>query len=236
MHLLSILLLMLWDLSRGVPVPVDTVILQVQQWGVVGYQRVSMQVLLNGVPPAGTSREVDKIIKTMSTSTLLPALIGANHTSVLRNHTVLRSRECLQEGSQLHWADRVFCDEKLCLTLDYTDTWRSEIPQALSLKLLWDQEVLRTRMERIRLQEGCMELMKELSLSQEQPVSGIPLPQLLIPVLAILAFGGLIVISLLLSKNHGLRHPGGVIGSIIHYPQDMTEMPSQIKSTGYHTL
>ncbi|XP_074544991.1 uncharacterized protein LOC141804455 [Halichoeres trimaculatus] len=235
MHLLGILLPMLCTVSRGFT-PVDTIILQVQQWGVVGHQGVMMQVLLNGVSPAGTSQEVDRIIKSMSVSSLLPALIGANHTSALSNQTLLRSRECMLEGSRLHWTDRVFCDGKLCMTLDDTDTWRSEIPQALALKLVWDQEVQRTRMERIGLQEGCMELMKELSLSQEPPVSGIPLPQFLIPVLALLAFGGLIIISLLLSKNHGLRHPGGVIGSIVHYPQDMAEMPSQIKSSGYHTL
>lgn len=195
-----------------------------------------MQVLLNGVSPAGTSQEVDRIIKSMSASSLHPALIGGNYTSPLRNQTLLRSRECVMEGSQLQWTDRVFCDGKLCLTLDHTDTWRAEIPQAMALKLLLNQEVHRTRMERIHLQEGCMELMKELRLSQEQPVSGIPLPQFLIPILALLAFGGLIIISLLLSKKHGLRHPGGVIGSIVHYPQDMTEMPSQIKSSGYHTL
>lgn len=210
--------------------------LQVQQWGVVGHPKVMMQVLLNGVSPSGTSQEVDRIIKSMSASSILPALIGANYTSLLRNQTLLHSRECVLEGSQLQWTDRVFCDGKLCLTLDTTDSWRAEIPQALALKLLWNQEVHRTRMERIHLQEGCMELMKEMKLSQEQPVSGIPLPQFLIPILALLAFGGLIIISLLLSKNHGLRHPGGVIGSIVHYPQDMTEMPSQIKSSGYHTL
>ncbi|CAJ1072250.1 uncharacterized protein LOC117827323 [Xyrichtys novacula] len=203
MYFLGIFLLMLCDSSRGFPVPIDSTILQVQQWGVVGYQQVVEQVLLNGVPLAGNNQEMDRIIKTMSASPILPALISVNHTSVLRNLTLLRSRECVLEGSQMHWVDHMFCDGELCLTLDHTDTWKAEIPQALALKLLWDQEMQRTRMERIRLQEGCAKLMKELRLSQEQPASRIPLPHFLIPILALLAFGGLAVISLLLSKSYG---------------------------------
>lgn len=34
-------------------------------------------------------------------------------------------------------------------------------------------------------------------------VSGIPVPQILIPILAVIAFAGLIIISLRLSKNQG---------------------------------
>lgn len=53
------------------------------------------------------------------------------------------------------------------MTLDRNDTWMPHVPQALALKELWDQEVERTREERIRLQEGCFKLMKELGLSVE---------------------------------------------------------------------
>ncbi|XP_065810129.1 uncharacterized protein [Labrus bergylta] len=240
MHILGVLLLICFDVTLGGPVPVDTVIVQVQQWGVVGSHQVTELVLLNGVSLTSTSREVATVIKTMSAGALLPSLIGVNDASVLRNLTLLRSRECVLEGSRLHWTDRVFCDGKLCLTLDHSDSWKAEIPQAQALKRLLDQEVLRTRMERIRLQEGCIELMKELRLSQENqgssPVSGITLPQFLIPVLGLLAFAGLTVISLILFKNYGLRHTGGVIGSIIHYPQDMTEMPTEKKASGYCAL
>ncbi|XP_040910662.1 uncharacterized protein LOC121192822 [Toxotes jaculatrix] len=235
MHFLGILVL-LFDLSRAFPVPVDTVIVQVQQWGVVGAQWVEEQVLLNGVSFTGTSQEFKSIIKTISADALHPTLIRVNQTSALRNHTVLRSRECILEGSQLHWTDRVFYDGKVCLTLDHTDTWTAHTPQALALKVLWDQEVQRTRTERIRLQEGCIKLMRELKLSEESSVPGIPLPQVLIPVFALLAFAGLIIISFLLSKNRGLRHPGGVIGSVIHYPKDMTETDPEIKGPGYRTL
>ncbi|XP_070830810.1 uncharacterized protein [Chaetodon trifascialis] len=236
MQNLCILALMLCDLSLSLPVPVDTVIVQVQQFGVVGAQRVVDQVLLNGVSLAGISQEIDSIVQTMSADAFLPTHISVNQTTVLRNHTVLRSRECILEGSELHWADRVFYDGKVYLTLDHNDTWTAHIPQALALKVLWDQEAQHTRMARIRLQEGCIKLMRELKLSEEQSVPGTPLPQILIPVLAFMAFMGLTIISLLLSKKLGLRHPGGVIGSVIHYPQDMTEMATEIKDSGYRTL
>lgn len=232
-HILGFLLLVLSDITQGISRPVEAVMVQVQQWGVVGSSRVREQVLLNGVTLKGSSGEVDRIIKTISLSSALP---NVSHTSVLRNYTLLRSRECILEGSQLHWMDRVFCNGEPCLTLDHFDTWRVETPQGLALKLMWDQDEQLTKMERIHLQQGCFELMKELRLSQEPSGSGIPMPQFLIPILALLAFAGLIIISLLLSKGYGLWHPGGVIGSIIHYPQDMTEMPPERRAPGYCAL
>ncbi|KAL7386669.1 hypothetical protein ABVT39_011828 [Epinephelus coioides] len=234
MHFLGIIvgvfLPVLCNLSLGVPVPVDAMIVQMQQWGVVGAHQVVEQVLLNGVSLTGRSQEVDSIIQTMSADALLPTLIRVNQTTLLRNHTVLRSRECILEGSQLHWADRVFYDGNVYLTLDHTDTWTAHVPQALAFKVLWDQEAQRTKAEMTRLQEGCIKLMSELKLSQEQSDQGKPLPQFLIPILALLVLTGLIIISLLLSKNQG------VVGSIIHYPKDMTETAPEIRSDGYQTL
>lgn len=60
----------------------DTVIVQVQQWGVVGAQQVAEQVLLNGVSLKDKSQEVDSIIQTMSFDAL-PTLINVNQTSIL---------------------------------------------------------------------------------------------------------------------------------------------------------
>ncbi|CAK6966887.1 uncharacterized protein LOC128369646 [Scomber scombrus] len=194
MHLAAILVLMLVH-------TVDTIIVQVQQWSVVGAQQVVEQVLLNGVPLTGASKEVSSIIKTMSADELLPTLMSLNQITELRNYTVLRSRECILEGSQLHWTDRVLYDGEVYLTLDHNDTWTAHIPQALALKVLWDQAEQRTRTERIRLQEGCIKLMRELKLSEEQ--SGNHLPRFLIPVLALLVFIGLIIISLFLYKKLG---------------------------------
>ncbi|XP_060940704.1 uncharacterized protein LOC133018365 [Limanda limanda] len=236
MKFLGFLVLMLCRSSRAFPAPVDTVIVQAQQWGVVGAERVEEQVLLNGVSLPSTSQEFNNIKESISTDALLLALISVNQTSVLRNHTVLRSRECILEGSELHWTDRVFYDGKVYLTLDHSDTWTAHVPQALAIKVLWDQEEERTRSERIRLQEGCIRLMRELKLSTEQSGAGIPLPRVLIPILALLAFTGFILISLLLTKKKGLRHPGGVVGSLIHYPKDMTEKAPEKKGNGYCTL
>ena len=84
------------------------------------------------------------------------------------DHNILRSRECILEGPQLHWTDRVFYDGKVYLTLEHNDTWTAHVPQAVALKELWDQEMPRTRTERIQLQEGCVQLMKELRLSDQQ--------------------------------------------------------------------
>lgn len=234
MRSLGVLVLMLCDLSLGVPVPVDTIIVQVQQWGLAGAHQVVEQVLLNGVSLMGKSQEVDSIIQTMSADAPLPTLI--NQTSVLRNHTVLHSRECILEGSEMHWSERVLYDGKVYLTLDHTDTWTAHGPEARDLKVLWDQEERRTKAERTHLQEGCVKLIKELMLSVEQSLPGVRLPQFLIPILALLAFTGLVIISLLLFKTQGLRHPGGVVGSIIHYPKDMAETAPDMKGSGYRAL
>ncbi|XP_069543676.1 uncharacterized protein [Brachyistius frenatus] len=236
MHFLGILVLTLCHLSRGFPVPVDTIIVQIQQWGVAGAQQVMKQVLLNGVCLTSTNQDVTNIVQTMSADAFLPALISTSQTSALKNHVILRSQECILEGSQLHWTDRVFYDGQVYLTLDHNDTWTAHEPQALALKVLWDQEEHHARTERIRLQEGCIKLMSKIRLSEERSVPGLAVPQFLILVLVLLAFTGIIIVSLLLSKNQGLRHPGGVIGSIVHYPKDMTDMAPEMKGSGYHTL
>lgn len=61
----------------------------------------------------------------------------------------------------------MFRDGEVYLTLDHTDHWTPHVPEAVDLGFLLDQEEQRTRMERIRLQEGCVKLMKELRLSKE---------------------------------------------------------------------
>nr|XP_040026909.1 uncharacterized protein LOC120815897 [Gasterosteus aculeatus aculeatus] len=234
MHLLGILVLMLCGSSLGFPVPVDTILVQVQQRGVVGARQVVEQVLFNGVSLTGKSPEVDRIIQTISADPLLPTLLRFNQTSVMRDHTVLRSRECIVEGSLLHWADRVFYDGEVYLTLDHGGGWTPRVPEALAFKVVWEQQEQRTKRETSHLHEGCIKLMRELMLSQEQSVPGISLPQFLMPVLALLAFTGLLIISLILTKKKGSTQPGGVIGSIIHYPKDMTETAAEIN--GYRSL
>lgn len=80
---------------------------------------------------------------------------------------LLYSRECILEGSQLHWTDRVFLDGKVSLTLDHSDSWKAHNKQAYFLKLLLDQEMQNKRKGRINLQDECNKLMTELKLSEE---------------------------------------------------------------------
>lgn len=173
----------------------DAIIVQIQQWGVVGAEQFGERVLLNGVSFSRSNHEINNLIKNMSAG-VLPASIGINQISALSkiiflvirgclklfahthyhsnvchpsdDHTILRSRECILEGLQLHWTDHVFYDGKVYLTLEHNDTWTVHVPQAVALKGLWDQDVARTRTERIHLQEGCIQLMKELRLSEKQ--------------------------------------------------------------------
>ncbi|XP_056912000.1 uncharacterized protein LOC130538439 isoform X5 [Takifugu flavidus] len=222
-------------LPEGLKQPGDTiVIVQLQTWGVVGAQQLKGHVLLNGVSLPPTNQEVDGIIKSMSVDDHLPNIVGVNLALVLRSCTVLRSRDCILEGSELHWTDRIFCDGKVYLTLGPNDTWIPHVPQAMALKALWDQEIGRTREERIRLQEGCFRLMRKLGLSVE--TSETLLLQYVIPVLCILAFTGFTAISLLLANRLGLNQPGGVIGSVIHYPRGLNEMVTTVEGRIYRTL
>lgn len=69
--------------------PLDTVIVQVQQWGVVGAQRVEKQVLLNGVFLTGTGQEFSSIIQTILADVLLPTLITGNQTSALSKKLII---------------------------------------------------------------------------------------------------------------------------------------------------
>lgn len=84
----------------------------------------------------------------------------------LANHIVLRERECILEGTQVQWTDRVFCDGTIFLSLDRTDNWTAHVPQALPLKGLLEQAEQQAT-NYIRLEEGCARLMRELKLSEE---------------------------------------------------------------------
>ncbi|KAI3374942.1 hypothetical protein L3Q82_021480, partial [Scortum barcoo] len=167
-----------------------TVIVEVQQWGVVGGQQVMHQVLLNGAPLTDTSK-VDSILQTL----LCLLLQVTTQSSVLC--------ECILEGSQLHWSDRVFYDGTLYLTLEHNDTWTAHVPQATALKVLWDQEGTCRRTDRIHLQEGCVKLMRELRFSEEQPVPHTSFPWILIPIMAALTFTVVLLISILSAKKQG---------------------------------
>lgn len=85
----------------------------------------------------------------------------------LANHSVLRERECILEGTRVQWTDRVFCDGTVYLSLDHTDRWTPHVPQALDLKDLLEKAEQQNTIARIRLGEACARLMRELRLSEE---------------------------------------------------------------------
>ncbi|XP_013886706.1 uncharacterized protein si:dkeyp-13a3.10 [Austrofundulus limnaeus] len=229
-----VVLFLICHCSGAVPLfPLEATIVQIQQRGVVGAQQVTEQVLVNGVSLVNPSEEVKSIVQSMSAGALLTA-VNINKTSPQMEHrAILRSRDCIQEGPRPHWTDRMFYDGKVYLSLEHNDTWTAHVPQAMALKVLLDEQVERTRAERVRLQEGCIQLMKKLSLSQELPASSSGLDPILILII-VLAFLGLILLTFCISKNLGSRHPGGVIGSIIHYPPKSED--EGFKCCEYNTL
>ncbi|KAM9844800.1 uncharacterized protein ACBR49_011580 isoform 2-T2 [Aulostomus maculatus] len=203
MPFLGIILLMSRHLTQAFPAPVDAVIVQVQQWVVEGTPQVLEQVLLNGVSYTGPSQEVNSILQTMSADSLTLILMSVNQMEVQKNHTVLRSRECILEGSEVYSRDRVFYDGSVYLTLDNSDAWTAHTPQAVALIKLWHQAVQHTGTEMTHLQERCINLMREFRVLEEQSDSGIPLPEFLIPAIAVWIFIICTLISIFLAKNKG---------------------------------
>ncbi|XP_061695770.1 uncharacterized protein LOC133511131 [Syngnathoides biaculeatus] len=220
-------------LSLAQELPVDVVGIQLQQFVAFGAQAVSERVLLNGVPHSGPTQEVNGIIQRMSADPI-PLTLLANQTIISRNHMILRSRDCILEGSEIHWTDRVFYNGSLYLSLDHGGAWVAHTLQAMALKASWVQAVGSPAREGIHLQDACVNLMEKLKLSEERP--GIRIPHFLIPILGVLTLIGLIGLSLFLATRHGLRHPGGVLGSIIHYRSDMGAFHPEQEDNGYRTL
>lgn len=84
------------------------------------------------------------------------------------DHTVLRSRDCILQGPELYWRDRVFCNESLYLSLDHGGAWIAHTRQATALKAAWVQALESSAKEGIFLQETCVDLMEKLKLSEKQ--------------------------------------------------------------------
>ncbi|XP_029498320.1 uncharacterized protein LOC115114322 isoform X2 [Oncorhynchus nerka] len=176
--------------------PIDTVIL-FQRSGVVGEMETVEQVLVNGAPPSSSGKNVSGILR---------AVLMGNYES-------------------FHQAFEI--EENVTNTM--TNTWTAEVPQALSLKQLWDWDTEFTRREKMQLHEICTELMKELRQSEPTTNRGTSLLTVLAPLFACLTFVVMVIASFLISKQQDprvSRHPGGVLGSIVHYYQNVTETQS----------
>lgn len=234
MHLLALVILscrLYWSHSL-----VSDMVIQFQYSGVVGGEE-NVHVLVNGLnlsnggdlssilrdilPDGGTKYSIlyglmDMVVNRSTVNQTIP-----------KNHSLLRTRQCRIQGSQVYLSDHILYNGRLSLALDgVTDTWTSEAPEAHALKLIWNQNLERTRQERMQLQEGCIKLMKQLTPSESK--TGVFMVTAMATVLALLAFIGLMMISFLISKKQGSQ-PGGVLGSIVHYPADSNELPQERK-------
>ncbi|KAF6732078.1 hypothetical protein FQA47_023224 [Oryzias melastigma] len=214
----------------------DAIIVQIQHSGVVGGSYVAKQVLFNGLPLSSTSPEVSHILQSLSTKELFPFNRSISQIPALKDHTIICHQECVLESHRLQWSEHVFYDGEVYLRLEPNGTWTALVPQAVLLKGLLEQTGRHGGSERTRLQNGCMQLMKELRLPDKPSGSGIVSTRILIPVLGVVAFAGLITVSILVSKNRGWTHPGGVIGSLIHYPGNLHDLGPDTKDSGYRTL
>nr|XP_046178442.1 uncharacterized protein LOC124010124 isoform X1 [Oncorhynchus gorbuscha] len=233
--LLPLIFILFFNLSWGLPI--DTVIL-FQRSGVVGEMETVEQVLVNGAPPSSGGKYVSGILRAVlmgNYESFQQAFeIEENVTNTMtKNPTYqyLRVRECKLNGFRVvHSTDQLLVNGNDFLTLDQsTDTWTAEVPQALSLKQLWDWDTEFTRREKMQLHEICTELMKELRQSEPTTNRGTSLLTVLAPLFACLTFVVMVIASFLLSKQQDprvSRHPGGVLGSIVHYYQNVTETQS----------
>ncbi|KAL2097951.1 hypothetical protein ACEWY4_007158 [Coilia grayii] len=152
-------------------------------------------------------------------SSLQDALIffAKTFNSTVEDHTYQHFRECKLKGYQVvrvnEWIQH---NGKDILSLDpSTDTWSTLHPQAVLLKQELDRETELTVRDRLRFQEACAELVKKLC--HTDSTSGWVMTGVLAPLLAVLIFFGLILLSFIISK-HSSAHPGAVLGSIVHYP------------------
>ncbi|XP_064848624.1 uncharacterized protein LOC135558614 isoform X2 [Oncorhynchus masou masou] len=207
-------------------------VIQFQRSGVVGEVE---QVLINGAALSSCEKDVNGILRAVllgnySVSFQQAFEIQENvNNTMTKNHTYqyLRVHESKLDGFRVvHLTERLLINGNEFLTLNRnTDTWTAEVPQALALKHLWDQDTERTRLERIQLHESCAKLMKELTHSE--PITtggGMSMLAALAPLLAGLAFVAMVTRSFLIFKQQDPNvsgRPGGVLGSIVHYPQSV---------------
>lgn len=155
---------------------------------------------------------------------LLKIMVENNyHTASYGTYT--RLRECKMRGYQvLQLYDRFQLNGRDCLSLDpETDTWTVLMPEAQDLKQLWTLEAEHTSLEKTDLKEECKDFIKQMDDTQNQE-GHVGVLRVMAPVLATFLFIGFVFISLLISKRHS-QQPGGVLGSLIHYPAHQFDVP-----------
>lgn len=154
---------------------------------------------------------------------ILKMMVENDHESASYG-TYIRLRECKLRGYQvLQLSDRFQLNGKDYLTLDSdSDSWTVLMPEAQDLKQSWTLKAEQASLEKFNLKEECEEFMKEMDDTQNQ--EGIGVLRVMAPVLATVLFISFVFMSILIFKRHG-HQPGGILGSVIHYPAHHLEVP-----------
>ncbi|XP_050951967.1 uncharacterized protein LOC127154467 [Labeo rohita] len=206
------------DLSWALPT--DIIIIQFER-SVLLNGTVVERILVNDTHLKGQFDEQpvvrpiqDEVLKMMVENDPASATFG----------TYIRLRECKLKGYRvLQLSDRFQLNGKDYLILDSdTDSWTVLIPEAQDLKQSWTLKAEYASLEKTYLKEECEEFIKQMKNTQNQ--EGLGVLRVMAPVLATLVFIGFVFMSLLIFKRHG-HQPGGVLGSIIHYPAHHLEVP-----------
>ncbi|XP_043114000.1 uncharacterized protein LOC122358258 isoform X2 [Puntigrus tetrazona] len=152
-------------------------------------------------------------------------MMAENHRETASYGTYMRLRECRLRGYQvLQLSDRFQLNGTDYLSLDSdSDSWTALMPEAQDLEKLWTFKVEHASLEKIHLKEECEAFIKQMNDNQNQEEHGVL--RVIAPVLAAFFFIGFVFISLLIFKRHAGHQPGGVLGSIIHYPAHHLEEP-----------
>lgn len=160
-------------------------------------------------------------------------MIVERDRATTNNCTYMRLRECNLRGYEvLRLSDRFQRNGRDYLVLEpQADSWTVLVPEANDLKKTWALETDLTRLEKTHLKEDCEEFVKQMNDKQNR--EELEVLRVVAPVLTTAVFFGFVFTSILMFKRQG-QHPGGVIGSIIHYPAHHHDVPlfGQKSSTG----
>ncbi|XP_051556831.1 uncharacterized protein LOC127442674 [Myxocyprinus asiaticus] len=222
MHLI-LTLAFLVDLSWGLP---KDIVIQFER-SVLVNDTVVEKVLVNGASASYLKGQLDDQPVVIKDEALRKIVEIERATAI--NVTCIRLRECqLREYRVLRLSDRFQLNGKDYLALDSeTGSWTVLEPDAIGLKQTWALEAERASLEYTHLKEECEELIKLMNDTQNQ--EGLGVLRVMAPVLTTFLFIGFVFISFLIFKRHG-QQPGGVLGSIIHYPAHYLEVPLEGQS------
>ncbi|XP_036410623.1 H-2 class I histocompatibility antigen, K-Q alpha chain isoform X2 [Megalops cyprinoides] len=196
--------------------PRETII-QYRHTGVVGKTETTVEmVTINDVPvPWNKSISILSINRENDFDIILQMIVKSYNHTAASNHTYQRLLECRVEGNgMLTMSERIQYDGKNYLSLESTrDAWIAAVPQALQMKEELDRDPARTGLQSMHLQNRCTELLKEITRSEHSSTEAFL--KYLLPILVIVAFVSMILVSFFMFK----KGSGPPAGSIVHYPR-----------------